>query len=361
MRDNNKKVFVGISGGVDSAVAAFLLKQKGYDVTGVFIKTWTPDYIECTQKKDRLDAIRVCASLDIPFRELDLEKEYKTKVIDYFLLEYKKNRIPNPDIMCNKYIKFDAFYEYARAYGARIATGHYAKIDNCNEILSLAEPKDKSKDQVYFLYQIKKDILKNIIFPLSEITKKEVREIAKNNNLPVANKKDSQGICMLGGDISIKDFLIRETGVQKGFIKNQLGQIIGEHDGVILYTIGERHGFRIDTKSSSNIGPYYVIDKDLQNNVLIVSNKIATKNSDQIENIIALEDCNFFVMSIDILEDIYVAFRYRGEKVICNFDSKNNFIILRPESLSFYKEFVSGQSAVLYNKSGICLGGGVII
>ena len=251
-----KKIFVGMSGGVDSSLTALLLKNAGHNITGVFIKTWQPDYIECTWKEDRLDAMRVCAQLDIPFITLDLESEYKKFVIDYFLSEYKNNRTPNPDIMCNKYIKFGAFLDYAMSDGADyIATGHYAKIvknskieKDSTESYELFAAEDKNKDQSYFLYQIQKENLSKILFPLADLEKSHIRKIAEENNLWVADKKDSQGICMLGGDVSVKDFLIRELNPEKGDVcirknerdKNLSLEKIGTHNGVILYTIGER-------------------------------------------------------------------------------------------------------------------------
>ena len=296
MQSLSKKVFVGLSGGVDSSVTALLLQKAGYDVSGVFIKTWQPDYIECTWKQDRLDAMRVAAQLGIKFVTLDLEAEYKKFVIDYFLSEYKNNRTPNPDIMCNKHIKFGAFLDYALASGADfVATGHYAKIVGGTELFAA---KDQNKDQTYFLYQIKKDKLNRILFPLADLEKSVIRKIAKKNNLWVADKKDSQGICMLGGDVSVKDFLIRELSPKKGdvCIKDIKGNNIkiGRHDGAILYTIGERHGFVVNKKQNTNqdTTPYFVIEKDLKNNVLIVSQDIPKQNT---QNKIKLEEVNILV------------------------------------------------------------------
>lgn len=374
----NKKIYVGISGGVDSGVSALLLKNAGADVTGVFIKTWQPDYIQCTWKEDRLDAMRVCAQLDIPFVTLDLEKEYKENVIDYFLNEYKNNRVPNPDIMCNKYIKFDAFLNFATENNAVIATGHYAKIEEGKMGGVIITPKDKNKDQTYFLYQIKKENLEKIIFPLADLTKDEVRKIAEENDLWVADKKDSQGICMLGGDVSVKDFLIKELKLKKGIIKNEEGEVIGEHDGVELYTIGERHGFNI-VKKGIDSKPFFVYQKDQKENVLYVTNdesKIKNRN----ENII-LENVNLF---LEINEDKIYQFktRYRGDiynsKIKVN--KKNNLKNLQNYSgLQNYSELqtrlsqeieleilnkdiiaVPGQSAVIYD-GDILVGGGVIV
>jgi tRNA-specific 2-thiouridylase len=332
-----EKVYIGLSGGVDSAVSAFLLKQKGYDVTGVFIKTWQPDYIECTSKEDRLDAMRVCSQLDIPFITLDLEEEYKKHVIDYFLDEYSKGRIPNPDVMCNKEIKFGKFLEVARAAGARLATGHYAKIQtpppsplpageggerNNNHLdYILKIPTDTNKDQTYFLYQIKKEDLKDIIFPLAELTKQEVRQIAKEQGLYVAEKKDSQGICMLGGEIDVKEFLKRELNTKEGKVLNEEGKVIGTHDGAILYTIGERHGFHIHKHEGDTATlPYFIYAKDIESNTLSVTqneNKLQEISSLQFKNGLILQNVNLLINIQEINENkIYKCMtRYRGVKV----------------------------------------------
>ena len=360
-----EKIFVGMSGGVDSSVTALLLKNAGHNITGVFIKTWQPDYIECTWKEDRLDAMRVCAQLDIPFITLDLESEYKKFVIDYFLSEYKNNRTPNPDVMCNKYIKFGAFLDYAMSNGADyIATGHYAKIVKSSKIekdstesYELFAAEDKTKDQSYFLYQIQKENLSRILFPLANLEKSEIRKIAEENNLWVADKKDSQGICMLGGDVSVKDFIIQELNPEKGQIKNESGEIIGEHKGVILYTIGERHDFLINKKSgdkNENNLPYFVIEKDLKSNILMVSQDKPKQNNDK--NITYLDEVNILINDFNVFKDKVLArSRYRGEL----FEIKYNV-----EKQSFTTDSnilcVSGQSLVMYDKNNRVLGGGVI-
>ncbi len=378
-KKRNKKVYVGLSGGVDSAVSAYLLKKDGYDVTGVFIKTWQPDYIECTWKNDRLDAMRICAQLDIPFRTLDLEKEYKDNVIDYMLSEYAKNNTPNPDIMCNKYIKFDGFLNYAKENGAIIATGHYANIKNN----FLCIPKDINKDQTYFLYQIKKENLKDILFPLADLEKSEVRKIATDNNLYVADKKESMGICMLG-DISMKDFLIKELNPKNGDVCNETGEIIGTHDGVILYTIGERHGFNVIKKNNVDANfnnfleskkeinnsflPYFVYKKDFEQNILYVTqneNKIFESNKNNPEKIVTIKDVNCFVDLNKIYENkIYTCMtKYRGEKyeiklnITKSINDKDNSVQIKitPIAENFFA--VSGQSIVVYDKSAVILGG----
>jgi tRNA-specific 2-thiouridylase len=351
-KSTGKKVFVGLSGGVDSSVAALLLRDAGYDVIGVFIKTWQPDYIECTWREDRLDAMRIAAQLGIHFITLDLESEYKKSVIDYMLGEYKNNRTPNPDIMCNRDIKFGAFYDYAISAGADyIATGHYAQvktIDNSSELFTAV---DDNKDQSYFLYNIKKEHLDHVLFPLANLTKDKVREIAQKNNLYTKNKKDSQGICMLG-NISIKDFLKQELSPTGGDIKNIDGEVIGKHDGVILYTLGERHGFEI-IKHDVSDAPYYIIEKDFENNVLVVSHEYPSVNKTET----TLESFNVLTSDMsDFQNDIYARARYRAPLVPVNFDLETYTV----KTVSGDILYTPGQSVVLYNSAGKVLGGGVV-
>ena len=236
----NKKVFVGISGGVDSAVSALLLKQEGYDVTGVFIKVWQPDFVECTWKEDRFDAMRVAAQLDIPCVTLDLEKEYKEGVIDYMIEEYRNGRTPNPDVMCNREVKFGAFYNWVKEQDkdAYIATGHYAKIVDSGQ--GLGTSKDTNKDQTYFLWALKKELLPSIIFPVGHLEKSDVRALAEKYNLPVSKKKDSQGLCFIGS-IDIKTLLKKYIDEKVGEVLNEKGEVIGVHEGVMFYTINNLH------------------------------------------------------------------------------------------------------------------------
>lgn len=340
-----KKVFVGMSGGVDSSVSAAILKEQGYDVTGVFIKVWQPDFIECTWKEDRLDAMRVASVLEIPFMTLDLEKEYKEGVIDYMIDEYKNGRTPNPDVMCNREVKFGAFLKWAIKNGADfVATGHYSQIEN-NQ---LKKSKDENKDQTYFLWTLNQEQLKKIIFPVGGMIKNEVRELANKFKLPVSNKKDSQGLCFVG-TIDIKTLLKNYIKEKVGEVKNENGEVIGHHEGVMFYTIGERHGFTI-TKKSINDNPYFVVSKDFNTNTLIVSN---TPPHEKKGEIINLEKTNW---TKEIKKgDIYEArARYRAPlskiEVIDNksFKIKDGEIVL-----------AKGQSLVLY-QGDICIGGGII-
>ncbi len=349
----NKKVFVGVSGGVDSSVTATLLKQQGYDVTGVFIKIWHPDLIGCDWKEEMRDAMRVCAHLEIPFQMVDLADVYREKVIEYMTESYKRGEIPNPDVMCNTYVKFGVFYDWAINNGADfVATGHYAQIKNENNNAKLFAGIDEKKDQSYFLWNIKKDRLKKMILPIGQYTKPEVREIAEKNNLPTAKKPDSQGLCFIG-DVDLKSFLKNKLNLQKGNVLNKKGEIVGFHEGAELYTTGERHGFHVEAKKSSQ-EPLYIISKNIKENTITVGEK------DELEKAttkkIALKYVNLLVE--DLPESFEVAFRYQGKKEkVQNFELINDEIHLNLET-SITKP-ASGQSAVFF-KEGCCLGGGVI-
>lgn len=264
--NTGKRVFVGLSGGVDSAVSAALLKEQGYDVTGVFIKVWQPDFLACTWREERRDAMRVAARLNIPFLFFDFEDEYKEGVADYMIEEYRKGRTPNPDVMCNREIKFGAFWKKAKQLGADcIATGHYAR----NMEGKLLEGIDKDKDQSYFLWMLTPEDLKHILFPIGDLKKEEVRKLAKKFNLPQAEKKDSQGICFLG-DVDIEEFLSHFIEVESGDVLDTSGAVIGRHRGALYYTLGERHGFEVFMKSAHST-PMFVVSKNIEANTVTVS------------------------------------------------------------------------------------------
>lgn len=349
-----KKVYVGMSGGVDSSVTAALLKEQGYDVTGVYMKNWSQDLpgFVCPWKEDYQDAKRVAVQLDIPFKMYDFEKEYRQKVVDYMVAEYQAGRTPNPDIMCNQEVKFKLFLEAALEDGADlIATGHYSRIKDGQLLTGL----DKNKDQSYFLYRVTEDALRKSLMPIGEMEKPEVRKIAKDFQLFTAEKKDSQGICFVG-KVGIKEFLLAELGPQKhGPIIDQAGKTIGEHDGAIFYTIGQRHGL--------NVGgglPYYVSRKDMKTNTIYVTTN--------------LDDANLWTKEVN-LEDIHwidgkapgarlkapggtaqnlkVRLRYRGPLIDCTL--QGNKLILKEEQ----RGIAAGQSAVLYDADHV-LGGGII-
>lgn len=344
-------VFVGLSGGVDSSVTAALLKKEGYSVVGVFIRTWQPDFIECSFREDRLDAMRVAAHLDIPFLECDAEEEYKKAVADYMIEEYRAGRTPNPDVMCNREIKFGVFWNFAKAQGADfIATGHYAQ--NKNNVLVRAI--DPAKDQAYFLYRLTKDDLAHVLFPLGDKKKTEVRELAKKFGLPTAEKKDSQGICMLG-DLNLKDFLSHYIPQVRGDVLNEEGGVIGYHDGAVFLTLGERHGFTI-TKKTPNDERYYIVDRDLDKNTIRVSQR-----SDLWENEgptygkreHALSRVSWVGDAPKAGEKYEAQIRYHREYFPCTISGEK--IIFETGVM-----VAPGQSIVVYD-GDICLGGGIIV
>ncbi|PIR68403.1 tRNA 2-thiouridine(34) synthase MnmA [Candidatus Nomurabacteria bacterium CG10_big_fil_rev_8_21_14_0_10_35_16] len=374
-----KTVFLGMSGGVDSSVCAVLLKEQGYEVVGVFIRTWHPDFLECNEEEERRDAMRVAAHLDIPFLTFDFEKVYKQEVADYMIAEYKKGRTPNPDVMCNQEVKFGAFLKKALKMGADyVATGHYARVEMKDILLNglagvgdpenrgpekeylsrrLAKGIDSSKDQSYFLWTLKQKQLNKILFPIGHLKKTEVRKLAKKFRLPVAEKKDSQGICFLGA-VDLKNFLRHYIKEKRGKVVGENGEVVGYHNGVVFHTLGERHGFTI-TKKSPNDGRYYVMGKDIKKNILTVSARqdLAKSNSNILTNY-RIEHVNW-ISDIPKLDKKYTAqVRYHGEFLPCQVE----VISKTKAEVTFTKNVLvaSGQSCVIYDKD-ICLGGGVIV
>jgi tRNA-specific 2-thiouridylase len=345
-----KSVAVGVSGGVDSSVAALLLKLAGYQVTGVFIRTWQPDWIECTWRDERRDAMRVCAHLQIPFVELNLQDEYKRGVADYMIAEYRKGRTPNPDVMCNREVKFGGFLKWAMNNNFDfIATGHYAQKSDDH----LMKGNDRTKDQTYFLWTLTKEQLAKTLFPVGRFYKRIVRTIAKLFNMPTAVKKDSQGICFIG-DINMKDFLRHYIEEKAGDVLDETGKVIGTHNGVLFYTLGERHGFVITSKGTDD-RPYYVVGKNSTDNTLIVSqNDPVISGKEQIvelENLVLRENLN-----PTITYDAQI--RYHGDLKPCK------IISLMPHTvrITFFNTdhtIASGQSVVLYLENR-CIGGGVV-
>jgi len=339
-----RRVYVGLSGGVDSSVSAALLKERGFDVTGVFIKVWHPEFLHCDWKGEMRDAMRVCAKLDIPFKKLDLSEEYKKEVIDYMISEYKNGETPNPDVMCNKYIKFGAFFNFAMKSGADfVATGHYAQTENGRLLKAI----DQEKDQTYFLWTLKKEQLEKTLFPIGNLKKSEVRKLAKKFDLFTAEKKDSQGLCFIG-HVDMKEFLKNYIETEKGNVLNENEEIIGKHDGAILYTIGERHGFTI-LKKGIDDNPLYVTSKDLDKNTITVSEKTPKVTNDK--NEIKLKNISY--IDKEITGQIEARIRYRQPLEKANL-AQNGIIFDKTQ------EFVAkGQSVVFYRKDE-CLGGGII-
>ncbi len=340
------KVFVGVSGGVDSSVSLALLRDQGYDVVGCFIKTWQPDFVTCTWKEERRDAMRVCAHLGVPFMMIDAETEYRDLVGEYFINEYRAGRTPNPDVMCNKEIKFGVFYKKARELGADfIATGHYAQSKG-GQLLAGA---DKAKDQSYFLWTLTREILEHTLFPIGHLQKSEVRKLADKYGLLTADKKDSQGVCFLG-PIDMKEFLSHYIDKKRGDVLDIEGKSIGHHDGALFFTLGERHGFTI-TRKSSDDARLYVIDRDLKANTITVGDK-SDNTTSNLSSEIRLENINWIVRPEN--DKKYSArIRYQQPLQTCRIQDDKVFFDNPQESVS------SGQSVVVYDGEA-CLGGGII-
>ncbi|MFA5987682.1 MAG: tRNA 2-thiouridine(34) synthase MnmA [Candidatus Paceibacterota bacterium] len=374
------KIFVGMSGGVDSSVSAALLANiknardfkkvtgreapshfDGVEVFGVFIKVWSPDWMPCTWPVERRDAMRVAACLKIPLITLDLEKEYKRDVVDYMIREYRDGRVPNPDVMCNKTIKFGQFLKWAIKNGADyVATGHYAQTvcDGQNKICRLLSGVDKEKDQSYFLWTLGQKELVRTIFPVGGMEKSDVRKIAHKFSLPNAAKKDSQGVCFLG-KINIKDFLKHYIKEKPGNVLNDHGEIIGKHEGATLYTIGERHGFEI-TKNNPDGSPFYVVGKDTNKNVLVVSNRKSGGEFSKKELKISSTNWNQGIEP-NLKQNFCARIRYRQELQDC----KIKKVKLGLYNVVFKDKQIAitpGQSVVVYTKNNDeCLGGGIIV
>lgn len=341
-------VFVGLSGGVDSAVSAALLKEQGKHVTGVFIKIWQPEFTECTWREDRLDAMRVCAALDIPFRELDLSEQYKKEVVDRMMREYASGLTPNPDVLCNRAVKFGAFAEWARREGAgAIATGHYAQKKDAIGHLELLRARDSAKDQSYFLYTLGQADLARAIFPVGGMMKADVRKHALRFDLPIARKPDSQGLCFVG-EVSMRDFLARFLPVAQGPVRTREGKLIGEHEGAALYTIGQRHGFVTAGVSV----PHYVTGIDVAKNTVYVS----ARREDAARSSVTLGQVTWVYREPAQWRGFRAQARYHEEPVGVTLEKKNSQFVVTFDAPHIASP---GQSLVLYSGEE-CVGGGVI-
>lgn len=384
-----------MSGGVDSSVSAALLKQQGYDVTGVFIKVWQPDSTDCGWKDERRDAMRVCAVLDIPFLTFDFSEKYKKEVVDYMIAEYKAGRTPNPDIMCNRHVKFGSFLDEAKARGIDyVATGHYAQraYDETTKTWVLQEGADKNKGQSYFLWTLGPADLERALFPIGHLQKSQVRALAKELGLPVFDKKDSQGVCFIG-HLDMKAFLKEYIQTKPGNVLDSKGEIIGEHDGAVLYTLGERHGFRIFTESTAR-EPHYIVKKDIASNSLVVLPESEYKAgasaaadahrtgsgqdvSVQPAQTISIQSCLFTPALLERLKDATsgsganplagqtlacdVRIRYRQTRQACTISDVD--MVAGTAKVTFEQRQLAmapGQSAVFYIDE-TCIGGGILV
>ena len=346
-----------MSGGVDSAIAASILVEQGYNVEAIFMKNWDEDDKEyCTAVEDYKDALQVCDKLNIPLRSIDLIEEYWEKVFKIFLDECKIGRTPNPDILCNKEIKFKAFLEYAKKFGAdQIATGHYSMISNQNGNFQLRRGQDENKDQSYFLCRLNQYQLSKSIFPIGDLDKSLVREKAEKLGFMNHNKKDSTGICFIG-ERNFKNFLKKFFSIQKGEIIKNNGQVIGEHQGLMYYTYGQRQGLGIGGGYSDYEGPWYVSDKIIEENKLVVVQ--GKNNSELYHTHLTASNMNWISGNPpEKNKNITAKIRYRSKDTLCKINYRSNDILVEFETPQF--AVAPGQSIVFYDQD-ICLGGGFI-
>lgn len=354
------RVIVGMSGGVDSSVSAWLLKEQGYQVEGLFMKNWEEDDTDefCSAAQDRQDAEAVADKIGIPFHTINFAAEYWDRVFEHFLSEYKAGRTPNPDILCNKEIKFRAFLDYARSQGAHyIATGHYARRhDSDDGSVQMLRGLDANKDQTYFLYTLQQEQLRHVLFPVGDLPKPEVRRIAAHLGLATAEKKDSTGICFIG-ERRFTEFLSRYLPAQPGNIETVQGKVIGRHNGLMYHTLGQRKGLGIGGLKDATEAPWFVVAKDLQRNVLIVTQG----HDDRYLMSTALTAAQMlWVQGVAPSKefDCTAKVRYRQTDVPCHISLLDNgevqVCFTAPQ-----RAVTPGQSLVLYDGE-ICLGGGII-
>lgn len=352
-------IVVGMSGGVDSSVVAKLLKDSGEPVVGLFMKNWEEkdDNGVCTSEKDFADVKSVANKIGIPYYSVNFVKEYYERVFEHFLDEYKKGRTPNPDVLCNREIKFGPFLEYAKKLGARkIATGHYARVEEKDGLFYLKKAVDQNKDQTYFLNQLSQEQLSMALFPIGHLTKPELRKLAEEYGLSTAEKKDSTGICFIG-ERNFKEFLKNYLPAKPGKIKDfNTGKVLGSHDGLMYYTLGQRKGLGIGGQKDGSGEAYFVCDKDLKNNVLVVSQgEQDILFSDALESGVI----NWIPKKPNKTDfDCYAKFRYRQpeQKVHVHMNDDGTTLVTFAER---QRAITPGQYVVFYDEEN-CLGGGVI-
>jgi len=351
-----ERIIVAMSGGVDSAVAALLLQRQGHDVQGLFMSNWEEDDSGyCTSAQDFQDARRVCEVLGISLHRVSFEREYRDRVFEYFLREYSAGRTPNPDVLCNREIKFGACFDYARRLGAqRVATGHYARIERQESRYTLCKARDLAKDQSYFLHGIDRSVLAHTLFPLGHLHKDEVRRIAREAALPVFDKKDSTGICFIG-ERPFRQFLATYLPARPGRIRSADGREMGEHSGLMYYTLGQRHGLGIGGVADAPEEPWYVAGKDLESNSLIVvqGHDHALLQSEALRT----EPVHWLLDPAGTEFRCAVKTRYRQADQACTVRLEGEWATVtfeRPQ-----RAVAPGQFAVFYDRD-ICLGGAII-
>lgn len=345
-----------MSGGVDSSVAALLLKRQGYDVEGVFMKNWEDDDEPgvCTAAQDLSDAKSVCNRLGIPLRTVNFSQQYWDRVFTHCLEVFRVGATPNPDVLCNQEIKFQAFLDYCLAQGAdKIATGHYARIESQNGEPRLLKGLDDNKDQSYFLYRVKAEALNHALFPIGELPKTQVRQIAETENFITHDKKDSTGICFIG-ERKFDAFLKEYLPTKPGLMKTPNGETVGQHDGLMFYTLGQRQGLQIGGLKTGNGEPWYVVDKNITDNVLVVAQ--GKDHPLLLSRSVIATDLNWVTKPSKEL--VAAKVRYRQKDVPCRIMMLDENE-LRIEFETPVRSVTPGQSLVLYD-GDICLGGGII-
>jgi len=356
MNTSSQKILVGLSGGVDSSVSAALLQEQGHAVTGAFIVPYAPEWLPCNWREERLDAMRVAAEIGIPFITVDLSKEYKKAVVDYMIQEYTLGRTPNPDIMCNKHVKFGAFFQYAMENGYdTVATGHYAQVAHTTAgSAELHMGVDANKDQTYFLWGMAREALEKTYFPIGTYKKSDVRERAEKFALHTATKKDSQGVCFLG-KIDMKDFLAHYITETPGDVLDVAGNVIGRHDGAFFLTLGQRHGFTVH-QTTPNTEPLYVVAKDVAQNTITVATR-SRENERYTAATLTLQQVNWLGNPPEQGKEYSARFRYRQplfSVTVAIVGGVTQVHCTEPQ------QYVSkGQSLVLYEGTR-CMGGGII-
>ena len=354
MTKHKKKVLVALSGGVDSSVSAALLREEGHEVHGAFIQSWSPPWLPCTWREERRDAMRVAAHLKIPFHTIDLSREYEAQVVTYMVGEYAQGRTPNPDVMCNIHIKFGGFFDWAMRQGFdQIATGHYARVVESDGLHTLLSGVDERKDQTYFLWALTHEHLLRTRFPIGHLKKEDVRALAETFSLPTASKKDSQGICFLG-DINMKEFLEHYIPNRAGDVLTPEGERIGTHDGSMYYTLGQRHGFTI-YKKTPQTPPLYVVAKDIEKNTITVAPKPVASALGRtvavLSHVVLRENADVPSFSCSA--------RIRYRQPLFPVEVKNERGVYKVHFPNPEPFVSSGQSIVFY-RTDMCLGGGVL-